>query len=61
VLETYELTPAGAGTDFEYRGELGADLWQLGEWWAARVAPRWEATVAASLAEIRAEAERRAG
>jgi len=47
-------------TDFEYRGELGTDLWGLGELWAKRVAATWERTVAHSLESIRAEAERRA-
>lgn len=60
VLETYELRAADAGTRLEYRGELGTDLWRLGEWWAKLVAPRWEATVAASLEKIGAEAGRRA-
>jgi uncharacterized protein YndB with AHSA1/START domain len=60
VLETYELKPAAEGTELVYSGELGTDLWQLGSWWAGRVAPPWERTVAHSLNAIRAEAERRA-
>ena len=44
----------------EYRGELGTDLWALGAWWGAVVAPSWERTVAGSLNAIRTEAERRA-
>jgi hypothetical protein len=47
------------GTELVYTGEMGTDLWGLGSWWAARVAPRWEAAVDASLAQIRTEAERR--
>jgi hypothetical protein len=40
-------------------GELGTDLWRLGQWWVDRVAGPWERTVAASLESIRSEAERR--
>jgi hypothetical protein len=60
VAETYELEPADGGTRFTYRGELGADLWALGAWWAGRVAGPWERAVAASVEQIAAEAERRA-
>jgi hypothetical protein len=59
VSETYELSEAPGGTEFSYVGELGADLWCLGEWWAARVARHWERAVAVSLTKIQAEAERR--
>lgn len=61
VLETFELKPASEGTELLYTGELGTDLWQLGQWWAGRVAPPWERTVADSLEQIKVEAERRAG
>ena len=60
VLETYELRGRDGSTAFEYRGELGTDLWALGQWWGDRVAPAWEGTVAHSLQEIKSEAERRA-
>ena len=50
----------GASTRLAYDGEIGADLWLLGERWCALVAGRWEQTVAASLAGVKAEAERRA-
>ena len=60
VVETYELRESDGETDFEYRGELGTDLWGLGELWGKRVAATWERTVAHSLESIRAEAERRA-
>ncbi|MER6999180.1 hypothetical protein [Streptomyces sp. NPDC000410] len=43
-----------------YEGELATDLWRAGQWWGGLVAARWEATVAASLASVRQEAERRA-
>jgi hypothetical protein len=60
VLEHYELRPSRTGTAFEYRGELGTDLWALGTVWAGVVAPSWEQTVASSLDGVRVEAERRA-
>ncbi len=61
VVESFELKPCAEGTELEYVGELGADLWRLGEWWAERVADHWERAVAASLETTRGEAERRAG
>ena len=61
VLERYDLTATPDGTRLRYTGELGADLWGLGRWWADRVAGPWERAVESSLAEIRAEAERRTG
>jgi hypothetical protein len=61
VLETFELRDLNGETDFEYRGELGTDLWVIGERWGSLVARRWEQTVATSLDEIRRESERRAG
>src|ERR671915_1814959 len=60
VLERYELRPSEIGTAFDYRGELGTDLWALGALWASVVAPSWEQTVAQSLNGVRTEAERRA-
>ena len=60
VLETYELRERDGATEFEYRGELGTDLWAIGQWWGARVARAWEHTVAISMEAIRAESERRA-
>jgi hypothetical protein len=60
VLERYELRPTEIGTAFEYRGELGTDLWALGSVWADIVAPSWEGTVGQSLESVRTEAERRA-
>lgn len=59
VVETFELSETTAGTRLVYEGELGTDLWRAGQWWGAAVAARWEATVAASLASVKAEAERR--
>jgi hypothetical protein len=59
VVERYALEETREGTRVRYTGELGTDLWALGRWWADRVAAPWERVVARSLAEIRAEAERR--
>jgi hypothetical protein len=60
VLETYELRTSPDGTEFVYSGELGVDLWRLGQWWADRVARPWEHAVVSSIESIQAEAERRA-
>lgn len=62
VVETFELTELadGDGTSLSYRGELGTDLWWVGERWAAAVAQRWEVAVAETFAAVAAEAERRA-
>jgi Polyketide cyclase / dehydrase and lipid transport len=59
VVERFELREIDGGTELEYSGELGTDLWAFGRWWAAAVAPRWEAAVQTSLAGVKAEAERR--
>lgn len=60
VVETFELSETGAGqTLLRYEGELGTDLWAFGERWGNLVAGTWEDTVRASLAQIKAEAERR--
>jgi hypothetical protein len=60
VTETFQLASADAGTAFAYAGEVAADFWVLGSWWANVVAVRWERAVASSLNEIADEAERRA-
>ena len=62
VVEAFDLIEqaGGAGTRLAYSGEIGADLWGLGQRWCELVAARWEQTVAASLAAVKAEAERRA-
>lgn len=61
LTETFELHETDDGTELEYRGELGTDLWRLGSWWGALVAGAWERAVAQSISGIGAEAERRAG
>jgi hypothetical protein len=61
VVESFRLTAGSdAGTVLEYYGELATDGWALGEWLGRLVARQWEATVAATLAAVKAEAERRA-
>jgi len=60
LTESFQLTPSDAGTELRWQGELGTDLWTLGEWWGSRVARAWNHAVASSLREIAAEAERRA-
>lgn len=60
VVERFVIHETAEGTELEYRGELGTDLWALGRWWGGRVARRWEAAVQASLEAVRVEAERRA-
>lgn len=59
VRERFSLTGDGGHTRLEYTGEMSTDGWALGAGWAAVVARRWEATVADSLATVKAEAERR--
>lgn len=61
LTETFELREIAGGSELEYRGELGTDLWALGARWGDLVARPWERTVEQSLVSIRAEAERRAG
>ena len=60
VVEQFVLTPSGLGTRLAYEGELGTDLWQLGQRWGDVVAARWEAAVDGSFQTIKTEAERRA-
>lgn len=60
VVEQFVLHWTPDGTELEYRGELGTDLWALGRLWGAAVARTWEATVASSLEGVKVEAERRA-
>lgn len=61
LVETFELRETDDGTELEYGGELGTDLWQFGSVWGDLVALPWESTVAESLPGIQAEAERRTG
>jgi hypothetical protein len=59
VAESFEFEPSPTGTQLVYTGELGTDLWRLGERWGDVVAGAWVRTVRASLDSIRVEAERR--
>ena len=61
LSESFLLSASDAGTELRWQGELGTDLWGLGEWWGGKVAVAWTRAVHASLDEIAAEAERRAG
>jgi hypothetical protein len=60
VVEEFLLQERDGATTLHYRGELAADLWALGRWWGGVVGRRWDAAVAASLAKVATEAERRA-
>jgi hypothetical protein len=60
LVESFLLNESDEGTELRWQGELGTDLWALGEWWGGRVAHAWADAVQASLREIGAEAERRA-
>jgi hypothetical protein len=60
VVEQFVLRETADGTELEYVGELGTDLWALGRWWGTLVARRWEAAVESSLEAVKVEAERRA-
>jgi hypothetical protein len=60
VTESFTLSEIRGGTELVWEGELGTDLWALGAWWGRRIALAWTGAVAASLAEIATEAERRA-
>jgi hypothetical protein len=60
VREEFVLREIDAGTELDYQGELGTDLWVVGAWWGDRVAAKWEAVVEESLTSIKTEAERRA-
>jgi hypothetical protein len=60
VVERFGLTERGAATTLTYTGELGTDLWAIGERWGILVAGRWEAAVVATFDAVKAEAERRA-
>jgi len=61
VRETFQLREDAGRTTLTYEGTLGADLWVLGRWYGDRVVrPAWDAVVAASLEQVRAQAEAKA-
>lgn len=57
ATETYQLTDREGGTHVAFKGELGTDLWALGQFWGELVAKHWEAVVAGFLEDVKAEAE----
>jgi hypothetical protein len=61
LVESFLLVPTDSGTELRWEGELGTDGGAVGEWWGGRVGLAWTRTVKASLRELAAEAERRAG
>jgi hypothetical protein len=61
LTESLLLRPESEGTELAWQGELGTDGWAAGAWWGARVARAWTHAVRSSLAQVRREAERRAG
>jgi hypothetical protein len=61
VIETFQFIEIHANaTLLRYEGELGTDLWALGQPWGDLVAKTWEDTVRGSLDQIKSEGERRA-
>jgi hypothetical protein len=42
VVERFALQRRDGGTLLVYTGELGTDLWRLGQWWGDCVAATWE-------------------
>lgn len=58
VEESFVLVETADGTTLTYAGELGTDLWGLGQRWGDMVTARWEAVVEASIAAVKVEAER---
>ncbi|MEJ7773102.1 MAG: SRPBCC family protein [Geodermatophilaceae bacterium] len=59
VVETFTLEQRDDHTLLTYRGQLGTDLWRLGERWGDIVAPKWESVVASAFDATKDEAERR--
>ena len=60
VVERFLLNETDEGTELEYGGEMGADLWAAGRAWSTVVSLTWEATVRRSLDAVKVEAERQA-
>jgi hypothetical protein len=60
VIETFTFDETADGTRLSYTGELGTDLWRLGQAWGDLVARSWVHAVRDSLAAIKTESERRA-
>jgi hypothetical protein len=60
VIETFAFNETADGTRLNYRGELGTDLWRLGQAWGDLVARSWVDAVRDSMGTIKTESERRA-
>ena len=60
VIETFAFDETADGTRLSYGGELGTDLWRLGQAWGDLVARGWVDVVRDSMAAIKTESERRA-
>ena len=59
VIEAFIFDEVPDGTRFTYTGELGTDLWRLGQAWGDLVARSWVQAVRDSMAAIKTESERR--
>jgi hypothetical protein len=59
VIETFTFDETADGTRLSYSGELGTDLWRLGQVWGDLVARSWVDVVRDSMAAIKTESERR--
>ncbi len=59
VTERFVLSEGegGKATELAYSGEMGTDLWTLGERWGDLVARYWERAVAEALASLRRTCE----
>ena len=60
VIETFGFDVTAEGTRLSYGGELGTDLWRLGQAWGDLVTGSWVDVVRDSMAAIKTESERRA-
>ena len=60
VIESFTFDETADGTRLGYSGELGTDLWRLGQAWGDLVARSWVDVVRGSMAAIKTESERRA-
>jgi len=59
VVESFTLEGSEDHTVLTYTGQLGTDLWRLGELWGDLVAPKWVSVVASAFEATKTEAERR--
>jgi uncharacterized protein YndB with AHSA1/START domain len=60
VTETFTFDETANGTRLTYAGELGTDLWRLGQAWGDLVARSWVDVVRDTMATIKTESVRRA-